>query len=462
MQQNKENELKTKKVKKKNNKQKNIIILVSICIALFIITTVICCCVLLNKSKYEEYVKYEDKMKIYGFDVMYDNNTSTTSEYVTKSEAIKLILSVMLNTNDITKMSVKIEETYENEQYVNYAVLSEIISSDEITKDNFNDIVRYEELLQYVEASKKILLKEDPKTDVIIEAKNYERINQDLQIPYADLVANEIIPNKKSNIKLKGKVVKGMLNEILINIAEKFNTITVGDSKLNINPEKVPDNADQYTYILSNVSKEVYEYEFIKSIFEDEFLNPKEAYLKKKDVYDSIPYIVEGYYDLILNIDYSTINYDEFYEKLKSYLVMAPDEDKIKQYVEYVKENQIKLSGSAKVQMPIVYFDGEKYRARTKVSFEILNSNTKTNILVFDTYDNYTFDYTENKYEVIVDTPMTTAYKVNSLYVRPEEIITSIVNENKSINQIIDESIPTTIVELEELNKEIEKLKSQQ
>ena len=46
-----------------------------------------------------------------------------------------------------------------------------------------------------------------------------------------------------------------------------------------------------------------------------------------------------------------------------------------------VKTNKIKLAGSAKVQIPILYFDGTYYRVRTKLEFKIvfLTFNSSSN-----------------------------------------------------------------------------------
>ena len=427
---NKKNK-KEKNVKPKNRKSIISKILIGI-IFVAVIVGIVFLVRFLTKPDYEKYRPYEEKMSIYGYDTMYDNQSALTEEKVTKSEAIKMITSTMLNTTDILKMARKSEKEFSNADYVDYAIGAGIISEDEINEKNADDAVKYEEVIKYIEAAKKIILKKEVSTDTEVKAKNYKSMPADVQIAISDLVSNDIIDNEAKKINLNQKVFKGMLNQMLINIAEKFNTITIGDSKLNINPDKVPSNADQYTYILSNVDKKVYEYDFIK---EDEyaFLNPRATYLKKRDVYSSIQYVVEDYYNLILNVDYETINADDFYSKLDYYLINKVSQEDVNKYVNYVKENRIKLKGSAKTQMPAVYFDGEKYRVRTKIEFEVLNSNTQLNLLIFDAYSGNNFQYKNYKYELIVDTKMLTAFSFETLYIYNSEFVSSIISDKSGI-----------------------------
>ena len=418
-------------IKKINVDKKYLIITIVI---ILVISAIISVIVIVNKPNYEEYTKYEEKINTYGFNIMYDNESAYTQENVTKSEALKMVISTMLNTTDISKMSVVEGSTYKNSEFVEYAKAMGIISDDEINQNNAQDTVKYGELLMYIENSKKLILKLNPVTDSEVNIKNFEKLSADMQIIVRDLVANEIIPNNKDKIKLNKKVFKGMLNQILINIAEKFNTITVGDNKLNINPDKVPVNQDQYPYILSNVDKQIYEYNFF-TVNDEYFMNPKEAYLEKKEVYSSIEGRINNYYNLILNVDYENINFENFYSELITYLTMKPNEEKVKEYVEYVKNNKIKLSGNAKACLPIVYLDGEKYRVRTSISFKVESANVKDNLLVFDAYSNGNFEYTKDSYNIIVDTKMLTGYQFDSLYIYPGEFITSIVDGTNSIKK---------------------------
>lgn len=386
----------------------------------------------LSKPDYEKYQGYEEKIKTYGFDTMYDNNTCTTKENVTKSEALKMVISTMLNITDISKMSIRTDETYSNADYVEYAKLMGIISDEDINKDTADDVAKYSEVLRYVENSKKILLKQDPKSDVEVIIKNYNNLNSEMQIVVSDLVSNQILPNEKSNIKINQKVFKGLLNELLINIAEKLNTITVADAKLNINKDKVPTNEDQYPYILSNVDKKIYEYDFF-NVYEEDFKNPKETYLIKREFYQAIYSRIESFYNLILNVDYQTINYDEFYNELSTYTSSKPNADEIKSYVEYVKKNQIKLTGSGKACLPAVYFDGERYRVRTKLTINISSPNTRNNLFVFDAYSGENYEYGKDSYEITVDTEMLTGFDFESLYIYPGEFVSSILDNDGTI-----------------------------
>ena len=85
------------KIKLPSMKKKYIIpiIVVSILVIIAIVSLII---FLLNKDNGKI---YEEKIKNYGIEKLYNNGTSNKSEYVTKSEALKLIIGTLLNLDNV-------------------------------------------------------------------------------------------------------------------------------------------------------------------------------------------------------------------------------------------------------------------------------------------------------------------------------------------------------------------------
>ena len=109
---------------------------------------------------------------------------------------------------------------------------------------------------------------------------------------------------------------------------------------------------------------------------------------------------------MILNVDYNTINYDELREKLLGYLLYGTEG--LKDYVNYVKDNKIVITGKSSVVFPTIYFDGLQYVVRMRLEFEIKNADTKNNLLYMDPIDDIEnpVKYENNKYVVYIDTKM--------------------------------------------------------
>ena len=81
--------------------------------------------------------------------------------------------------------------------------------------------------------------------------------------------------------------------------------------------------------------------------------------------------------------------------------------------------------------MPILYYDGNNYRLRTKINFEILNSDTKDNVLYFDSEnDEYKITYEKQKYEFYIDAVIDTATnKSKVMYVWEKDIYSQKIDE---------------------------------
>lgn len=359
---------------------------------------------LINYNKYKPYKKYEETMKTYGFDKMYNNESAKTGESITKSEAIKMILSVAFNTSDISGFAGEPEENYDNAIWVEYAKYRGIIGDADITKDNANDKATYIEVIRYLANAKVKILEKDLNSAINLKVKDINKYKTDEQTAIEDMIENEIITINTKKINGKKHIFKGQMNELISNFAVKYNTLTINDEKINISEDKEPSNKDQYPYTLASVDKSVYEIEdYVFS--SDRYKNAKEVYSSKKEFYNQITNYITQYFDTILNIDYKTINEDDFIDNLRPVMLYGVEEEDVKNYVDYVKENKIEITGKATVNLPAVYFDGRNYRVRTTVEMDLSNCITNKNLFFGDDPEGET-EYDLKNTKMILDVPM--------------------------------------------------------
>ncbi len=413
----KPNKVKTNKPHKKINKK--LIITLVITVVLLVALSIFIYVIAQNK-KYAKYLPYEETMHTYAFDIMYDNQTAATREKVTKSEAIKMAIAATLNIEKIPGM--KDNGTFNNNIWVRYAVTKGIIGGDEVNESNADDLVTYTEFITYLEKAKVKLLKQDLKTSVELQYKDKDKYTTEEQTYLQDLIESGVIENSKSKLKGDRKVFKGEVNELVTKYAEKNNTITLEGDKININPDKIPSNADMYTYILSNVDKSVYEIDLQKGEYVDYVLSPKESYIKNKQDYKDIKEMVEEYYNTILNVNYSDITVEKFMQDINLYMISDYDEEEVTDYVNYVKDNRIKISGTAKVQMPIIYYDGVDYRVRTKLEFNLEESYVQNNILFNDFDSESDVEYKTGKNQFVIDAKLGIFVESNGVKIEPSVI----------------------------------------
>lgn len=395
-----------KKAKKQvNEKRKKIIIilitsLLVICLAIFGIIYFI------NQTKYKPYKSYEEKMKTYGFDKAYSNESANTGDSITKSEAIKLVLAAVFNTNDISGFAKEPDgnNNYDNAMWVEYAKYRGITTDTDINKDNYSDKATYIEVIRYFATVKTKILEKELDTAVQLKVKDIDKYKSDEQVAIEDMIQNEIITINTRKINGNKHIFKGQMNEIISNFVEKYNTITVNGEKLNINEDKMPSNKDEYPYTLASVDKSVYEIENYKCI-EDRYSNAKDTYTVKKNLYPQIESRINKYFDAILNIDYTTINVNSLKNKLKYLMLYGVDTQELEEYVKYVKEHKIIMKGSSKVNFPAVYYDGRNYRVRTTIEIEYINGDTNKNLFYGDGVDS-NIEYDKDKTKIVLDVPM--------------------------------------------------------
>ena len=434
----KKNEPVDKKAKKKTDKRvvKSRITIAIIIVSILLVGLAVYGIIsLINYNKYKPYIGFEETMKTYGFDKVYDNESAKTGESITKSEAIKMILACMFNTSDISGFAKEPEgdDNYENAIWVEYAKFRGIISDSDINKDNAKDKATYIEVIRYLANAKTKILEKELDSAPSMKVKDLDNYKSDEQVAIEDMIANEIITINTKKINGNKHIFKGQMNELISNFAIKYNTITVNGEKVNINEDKMPSNKDQYPYTLASVDKSVYEKEFYIDD-ENNFKSPKELYTVKKEYYTQIQEIAEGYYDTILNVDYNTINYEDMKDNILQYVLYGTEG--LEEYVNYVKSNKIIIQGKSTVIFPTIYFDGLEYNVRMKLEFEIKNSNTRDNLLYMDPInsDSTKVKYDNDKYTVYIDAKMGNAIGgSNALYNDNITIVNLLLNGQKDV-----------------------------
>lgn len=401
---------KTRVKKKINKKSKRKVSIYSIIILVVSLTAIIYGLYALISGLYYhlKYDKYEDKMIQYGFDELYNNGEVSSKQKVTNSEMIKVIIGSILNTKDVSGVVyMENEATYSNEHFVKYAERFKIIDEKTFTKENENEYAKYGQASEVAYNVVKIILNKD---DI------------------------EIKDSGKATLK------KGQLNKLVVEIVEKYNTLykgTMGNAKIVTEKDKLPSNYEEYPYIIDTIPTEVYEMELV-SLSEERFMNPKEEYRKRGDVYYQIDNYLQKYYTTILNIDYETIDEKEFFNSIKDILYYAYTDDSMHDYIEYVKQNKIKIEGEITPYLPIIYNDGEVNKVRAKIKFKILNSETDKNILLPDIFNGDNIKYEGKEFEFYIDIPMGAMLNSKSLRVTIESLPNNILTENIKITRIYE------------------------
>lgn len=377
----------------------------------------------LNTLKWKPFYKYEEEMSTFVFDKVYDNGSAKTSQSVTKSEAVKMALAATYNTSDPSGFTGEPQEDYPNARWVEYAKLKGIIGNDEITKETANDKATYMDVIRYFGNARSLILKKNIDATTKPDLKDFDAYSPDEQNIIADTIVNNLITVQGNKLKGNQHAFKGQVNELVVKYIKKYNTIVPEGEKLNINADKIPSNAGQYPYTIASVDKTIYE---AKLDIKDESNQkmPKDVYVERKELYDQIVDTTQSYYNALLNIDYNTIDKQQFINDTQRSILYSVNEDQIDRYIEYVKKNKIILSGKATTQLPIVYFDGFHYRARVKLEFKVEYSDTKENLLYMDLMlqdSNPAFkviyNKEDNQYTAYIDAPLTKDGQIETLYI---------------------------------------------
>jgi len=369
------------------------------------------------------YSSYKEKMEWYELDKLYDNEKATSTQNVYKREIAKLALGVVLNETDVYYAQEILQKNYQgnytiNEAWHKYASIYKITG---INEEEFDKRASRVDAAIYLVQAIEAFIKEDIEiTETLseglqkkVDEKNIENINKAISIG--------ILENKSSDITDK-KLIKGEFNKMLITVLEKYSTVfykalynqNTNGVGLVTDEEKLPENYETYPYIIDSIGKEIYEIKTDNMVSEISE-SPVEVYKIYKEQYINTDRNVSSYFDMILNVDYRTIDKEKFVNELGQYLVYSLSvkvgneyifKDMVEDYLDYVISNKIVLKGKATPLLPIIYSNGMLHFLRTKIELEIVNSNTNKNLLLWD--ENTT--YNSNKIEVYVDVPVSPTY----------------------------------------------------
>ncbi len=364
-----------------------------------------------STTSYTSYVKYEEKMKLYGLDKFYANGSAKSSEPVTIIDSLRLNMVISLDKESLESFIV-CDQLEDNQFVLNYSQYYEVAKKD-IDINSCKEKVKYIDAIESAELSKILCLPNLPIKDTQVIFKDFNKYSAQQQKAVKDMVANGIIYPYTDVLNGDQNMCKGQLNEIVINFVEKYNTIEPTGGIINTDPHRMPNNAYMYPYILSSVYLNAYEFPLYCE-YTVRRKSPIEVYNSKRGKdYDQIAEKCEQYFDLLINIDYRTINSKDFKDKIARFTAIYVENDVLNEYITYVKENQIVLKGSSQAQLPIIYSDGQDYRVRMRVQFEVVSSKTSDCLLYPDFLEYRKTTYTKKTYDIYVDGHMYIAMEVD-------------------------------------------------
>ncbi len=360
------NNIKKKDTKSTNKKFVFIVILVIILCALLTLFAI------KSKNDKANIYSYDDYMDILGFTKYFTDD----SEYVKKIEAIKIILCVASNTNDLQKYQYSTKEN-EDDRWIDIAY--DFNAAPNYYFDNNKDAnISLVDTIELLGMTKENVLKKEISDTEDIKLTDYNEYYDYYQKYIKDMIATGVIDNKEENLNGYEDITKSKFNEILVRYMFKNNILVREEEKIDYDKTMKLDKTKGYPFVLEGIDDSSYNKKY-EVVNQDNFLTPNEVYKKFGRVsYNTLDFYLEK----ILNIDYETIDENIFYNNIG--FLSKYTKDEITEYVKYVKDNKIKVSSEAKIVKPIVYFDGENYRLRVQINYEILNSDTDKNIFLFD------------------------------------------------------------------------------
>lgn len=421
-------EKKNKTFKSKKTKRPKQISIFLILVLLVITLIIIVGCIIANCIVQTiRYKTYTDQMYYYGYNELYGNKKATAYQKVSNIDMLKVILGTVNDTTDVTRFTLQkpTEEITEDDLW--YEAAKDIGLTKNLSQKQLNKkatiIDAVTTIIKTLEWSLGIEIEQ---AKLQISDKLLRDFSDDDKANIAKAVTLGIIDNENASIK-NTKLIKGELNKLVIELANKYATMHYDTVKLDENgfvikndihiitdKDKLPKTASKYPYVVDSIEKEIYEAD-LKIENEENFKSPKEVYKERSYLYTQIDETISRYFNNILNVNYKTIDETLFSYNLSMDSVYKIEEGNVKKYVNHVKENNIILKGSAEPLLPIIYNTGERYVVRTKITFEVKNSKTEYNLLFGD--ENSKVKYTGKAITMYVDVPMGLTLNSNTLLV---------------------------------------------
>lgn len=174
----------------------------------------------------------------------------------------------------------------------------------------------------------------------------------------------------------------------------EVNIFTTNKDTLNLDPygrkirtTNLPKNYQEYPYILEDIPNAMYEME---KKFAEAFGYTPPAAISKKDPEVTKEHIdiwmshVVKYGDLVLNVDYNTIG-SQWANDIAPHILEQSKGSvtgDLNDYVEWVKENKIKIEGYIQPEPSMIFYDNWfYYYARSKVKFRITSFKESKDLL---------------------------------------------------------------------------------
>lgn len=349
-------------MKKINIKNKKMFI-ISIIVAMAIILTSFCIILYFQNNKK---ITTNMQFEYFGFNEYYEND----SNELTINEAGKVLTCIYAQIYDISE----IVDTSDGLGlgWQNYAYDMDLITNEEYL-NNITCVRLFELIYNYEKTFRNI----DENIQNILNIQN-EKLSKEQISAINYLYCNDIISKNEIN-NLDDKVNKKYFEDIVIKCVFKFNLLDLNGDTIDYNTSLNIKENSNYFYLTDNVSKKALNKSTLKIENYEIYLSPKEVYKDIRNDLNEIADVVNGYFNIILNIDYNTISEKTLYDNLNKYLLA--DYNRIEEYVSFVKENNIKIEGYLNIIYPIVYYIDGEYYIRTEINYNIISSKTKENIL---------------------------------------------------------------------------------
>ncbi len=214
-------------------------------------------------------------------------------------------------------------------------------------------------------------------------------------------------------------ITRYMLNYTILCLQEKYNTYQhemgnyiakfLGQDTVELETDisKMPYNYYEYPFIIKGIPKEVYETPYNHSNIYDVH-KPIECH---PDYFKYTFNLIGNsyhYYDAILNVDYRTINKEDFISKVMRYGITS--RESAAKYVQYVIDNKIILKGKGCAIPGTIMLPQDLLHVRVMVEFEVVSADVRKD-LVFGDFSNGTgydinhvpVEYNNSNYNVHFD-----------------------------------------------------------
>jgi len=381
-----------------------------------------------------KYKTYTDKIKTWGLEKLYTNEKATAYQRVTKLDMIRVIVGLSSNLENVSGIYSSNETNFKGENWVKTAELYNLTESENINKKNYKKSANIGETVITLVKAKANIMKLTPSTeDANINSKLLKKIKEEDKAYINEAIILGLLDNKSININKT--LNKGELSKLIVQFSEKTAALHYDKNKtIETDPKKFPKTYKQYPYILKDIDKGIYDMP-LKGTSAINFNWPNTVYRTRKEIYKQTADRITDCYNTILNVDYKTINVDKLKAVIEKYSLYSNNPGHYINYVDYVKNHKIQIKGSIETYLPITYYDGIDYRVRTKITFEVLSSDTQDNLLLPDLMQGGRVTYLDKKYTLYADVALSQSYNSISQRICIYPINNMLVNDTDRIVQ---------------------------